>query len=42
MRAIVTDDIVPGAVEANMGGGGPLGPKAWQECNINDLTDLRL
>ncbi len=41
MRAIVTDDIVPGAVEANMGGGGPLGPKAWQQCNINDLTDLR-
>jgi cysteine desulfurase NifS len=41
MRAIVTDDIVKGAVEANMGGGGPLGPKAWQECNINDLTDLR-
>jgi cysteine desulfurase NifS len=41
MRAIVTNDIVPGAVDANMGGGGPLGPKAWQECNINDLTDLR-
>ncbi len=41
MRAIVTDDIVPGAVEANMGGGGPQGPQAWQECNINELTDLR-
>jgi cysteine desulfurase NifS len=41
MRAIVTGDIVPGAVEANMGGGGPLGPKAWQDCNINDLTGLR-
>jgi cysteine desulfurase NifS len=41
MRAIVTDDIVRGAIEANMGGGGPLGPKAWQECNINELTDLR-
>ena len=41
LRAIVTADIIPGAVEANMGGGGPLGPKAWQECNINDLTDLR-
>jgi cysteine desulfurase NifS len=41
MRAIVTDDIVKGAIEANMGGGGPLGPKAWQECNINDLTELR-
>lgn len=41
MRASVTDDIVPGVVEANMGGGGPLGPKAWQDCNINDLTALR-
>ena len=41
LRALVTDDIVPGAVDANMGGGGPLGPRAWQECNINDLTDLR-
>lgn len=41
MRAIVTDDIVRGAVDANMGGGGPLGPQAWQSCNINELTDLR-
>jgi cysteine desulfurase NifS len=41
MRALVTDDIAPGCVDANMGGGGPLGPKAWQECNINELTDLK-
>ncbi len=41
MRALVTDDIMPGAVDANMGGGGPLGPPAWRECNVNDLTDLR-
>lgn len=41
MRALVTDDIVQGAIDANMGGGGPVGPKAWQECNINDLTDLQ-
>lgn len=41
MRAAVTDDIIPGAVEANMGGGGPLGPEAWKSCNINELTDLR-
>lgn len=41
MRALVTEDIVPGAVDASMGGGGPLGPKAWQGCNINDLTDLK-
>jgi cysteine desulfurase NifS len=41
MRALVTDDLVKGAIEANMGGGGPIGPKAWQDCNINDLTDLQ-
>jgi len=38
-RAHVTEDIVPGAVEANMGGGGPLGPEAWRSANVNDLTD---
>ena len=37
--AHVTNDIVPGVVEANMGGGGPVGPKAWQEANVNTLTD---
>ncbi|MCB2226108.1 MAG: aminotransferase class V-fold PLP-dependent enzyme [Desulfarculaceae bacterium] len=41
LRAHVTEDIVPGAVDANMGGGGPLGPQAWQDCNINDLTELK-
>ncbi len=39
-RARVTADIVRGAVDANMGGGGPLGPKAWRETNVNILTDL--
>ena len=39
-RARVTDAIVQGAVDANMGGGGPLGPESWQECNVNELTDL--
>jgi cysteine desulfurase NifS len=39
-RARVTDEIVVGAIDANMGGGGPLGPKEWQDCNVNDLTDL--
>ncbi len=39
-RAIITNDIVKGSVDANMGGGGPVGPKAWQECNVNELTDL--
>jgi cysteine desulfurase NifS len=41
LRALVSDDIVQGAIDANMGGGSPIGPRAWQECNINDLTDLR-
>jgi anaerobic selenocysteine-containing dehydrogenase len=40
IRALVTHDIVRGTIDANMGGGGPVGPKAWQECNINELTDL--
>jgi cysteine desulfurase NifS len=40
LRAFVTEDIVRGAVDANMGGGGPVGPEAWQDCNINELTDL--
>jgi cysteine desulfurase NifS len=35
-----TDHMVRGAVDAAMGGGGPLGPGAWQECNVNELTDL--
>jgi len=39
-RAVVTDAIVPGAVECSMGGGGPVGPRAWQERNVNVLTDL--
>lgn len=39
-RARVTDHIVRGAIDANMGGGGPVGPEAWQECNVNYLTDL--
>ncbi|MFO7768511.1 MAG: IscS subfamily cysteine desulfurase [bacterium] len=39
-RAVVTDDIAPGCVEANQGGGTPVGPKAWQDRNVNELTDL--
>lgn len=38
--AHVTEDIVSGAIDADMGGGGPLGSQAWRECNVNDLTDL--
>ncbi|MBF0551654.1 MAG: aminotransferase V, partial [Deltaproteobacteria bacterium] len=40
-RAYVTDNIMPGVVDANMGGGGPGGPPAWPDCNVNDLTDLQ-
>lgn len=39
-RAHVTDHIMQGVIDADMGGGGPLGSQAWQECNVNDLTDL--
>jgi anaerobic selenocysteine-containing dehydrogenase len=38
--ACVSENIVPGAVEVNMGGGGPLGSAAWQQANVNELTDL--
>ncbi len=40
MRAYVTDDIVKGSIEANHASGSPVGPKAWRDININDLTDL--
>lgn len=39
-RARVTSDIVKGAVECTMGGGTPIGPKAWQQWNVNELTDI--
>ncbi|MCL1599355.1 MAG: IscS subfamily cysteine desulfurase [Actinomycetia bacterium] len=39
-RAIVTDRIVRGAIEANMGGGTAVGPRLWREWNVNVLTDL--
>ncbi len=35
----VTKRIVKGVIEANMGGGGPLQPRPWQEANVNELTD---
>ncbi len=40
LRARVTTNIVKGAVECSMGGGTPIGPKAWNEWNVNELTDL--
>ena len=41
MYAFVTDDIVRWAIEASGMGGGALGPKAWRDACINDLTDLQ-
>ena len=40
MRAIVTDGIIKGAIDANHACGSPVGPEAWRSVNINDLTDL--
>ncbi|MBI3089700.1 MAG: molybdopterin-dependent oxidoreductase [Candidatus Tectomicrobia bacterium] len=37
--ANVTEDIVRGAVECNVGGGGPQQKKEWREANTNHLTD---
>jgi len=39
-RAHVTSAIRQGAVECMFGGGTPVGPKAWRERNVNELTDL--
>jgi len=39
-RARVTADIMKGCVECMFGGGTPVGPKAWQEWNVNELTDV--
>ncbi|MBI3762941.1 MAG: molybdopterin-dependent oxidoreductase, partial [Chloroflexi bacterium] len=38
--ARVTEDIVPGVIEANMGGGSPNAVEAWRRCNVNELTDM--
>ena len=39
LQALVTETIRPGFVYAQVGGGGPHGPAAWQQANVNDLTD---
>jgi len=38
--ARVTENILQGVVEVNMGGGGPIGPSAWKQGNVNELTDF--
>lgn len=35
----VTEDIVPGVIEANAGGGSPIAAEAWRQATVNDLTD---
>ncbi|OAT84851.1 dehydrogenase [Desulfotomaculum copahuensis] len=37
--AQVTENVPPGTVEANMGGGGPGQAAGWREANVNYLTD---
>ena len=37
--AKVTERILKGVIEANMGGGGPLQPQEWRDANVNELTD---
>ena len=37
--ALVSEDIVPGVIEANVGGGSPIAAPAWRDCNANELTD---
>jgi cysteine desulfurase NifS len=39
-RAKVTGDIAKGCIECMFGGGTPIGPRAWQEWNVNELTDI--
>ncbi len=41
-RARVTNGIAKGCIECMFGGGTPVGPKAWQEWNVNELTDIEL
>lgn len=38
--ARVTEVVRPGAVEVNMGGGGPLQAEPWRVANTNYLTDM--
>ena len=39
-RAKASADIIKGCVECMFGGGTPVGPTAWKEWNVNELTDI--
>ncbi len=38
--AHVTEDILPGVIEADAHGGGTFAAPAWRDCNVNELTDF--
>ncbi|MCZ7572980.1 MAG: molybdopterin-dependent oxidoreductase [Ardenticatenaceae bacterium] len=38
-KARVTEDILPGVIEASAGGGGAIAASAWRRSNVNELTD---
>jgi hypothetical protein len=38
--ARVTDNVMLGGVEVNVGGGGPIQAEAWRRANANELTDF--
>jgi anaerobic selenocysteine-containing dehydrogenase len=40
VRARVTDDVMTGQVELNVGGGSPIQAEEWREANANFLTDF--
>jgi anaerobic selenocysteine-containing dehydrogenase len=40
VRAKVTDDVMAGQVELNVGGGSPIHAEEWREANANFVTDF--
>ncbi len=40
VRARVTDDVMTGQVELNVGGGSPIQAEEWREANANLITDF--
>ena len=40
VRARVTDDVMTGQVELNVGGGSPIQAEEWREANANFVTDF--
>ena len=41
VRAKVTDDVMTGQVELNVGGGSPIHAEEWREANANYVTDFK-